>query len=288
MTILGKILVIVNAVFCLVAFFLIIAVHAASTNWHAQADYNKKALEVAQGNAETYKIEAENARKEENDKVVKARTEFESVKKERDNFKRDSEDFKARFEQEVNKGKIIDVNRDSITAELNRRKTEIDQLNSQVAGRDKRMLELEKEKKDLRDRAVTNEIAARSEQERNQQLLAQLETLTKENQRLQASASGGVSSPGSEKSPPPEDVEGVVKAVDLQSGYITITIGSDAGLSKNNTLEVYRLKPEPRYLGTVRILDVRANEAVAKLIGTPRRGQIQVGDRVASNIAARR
>ena len=61
MTILGRILVIVNAVFCLVAFFLIIAVHAASTNWHAQADYNKKALEVAQGNAETYKIEAENA-----------------------------------------------------------------------------------------------------------------------------------------------------------------------------------------------------------------------------------
>ena len=41
----------------------------------------------------------------------------------------------------------------------------------------------------------------------------------------------------------------MVKATDSQSGYITVSIGSDAGLSKGDTLEVYRLKPEAAYLG---------------------------------------
>jgi hypothetical protein len=287
MTVLGKILVIVNFVFSLVAFGLIIFVHAASTNWHAQADLNAKALKVAQDNSETYKLEAEAARKDENEKVVKAKTEYDRVKAERDRLAQDTKDWQNRYQQALAQGKSTDSSREGVTAELARRKAEVEQMNALLAARDKRMIDLEKEKKELRDRAVTNEISARSEQERNMQLLAQLETMTKEIQRLQASGtSTGVA--GSEKNPPPEDVEGVVKASDPQSGYITITIGSDAGLSKGNTLEVYRLKPDPKYLGTVRILDVRANEAVAKLVGSARRGQIQVGDHVSSNITARR
>ena len=50
-------------------------------------------------------------------------------------------------------------------------------------------------------------------------------------------------------------------------------------------MEVYRLKPDPTYLGTIQILAVRPNEAVAKPInrtrvpisisfGSPRRGFI--------------
>ena len=90
------------------------------------------------------------------------------------------------------------------------------------------------------------------------------------------------------KNPPAEDIKGKVKAVDAESGLATISIGSDAGLQKGHTLEVYRLKPRPTYVGTLRILEVKAKEAVGKQVEPRHRGAVQVGDEVASRITEKR
>jgi hypothetical protein len=84
---------------------------------------------------------------------------------------------------------------------------------------------------------------------------------------------------------PPEQVEGFVRKV--QDGLVQISIGSDAGLQKGHLLEVYRLKPAPRYLGQVKVIEVRAGDAVAQPSGRLPE-PIQVGDRVASRIQAGR
>jgi hypothetical protein len=77
------------------------------------------------------------------------------------------------------------------------------------------------------------------------------------------------------------NVEGMIKAVDDKSGLVTISIGSDTGLAKGHTLDVYRLTPKPTYLGTVTLLDVSASEAVGK----PQvKEKVQAGDRVAGSI----
>jgi hypothetical protein len=85
------------------------------------------------------------------------------------------------------------------------------------------------------------------------------------------------------KNPPTENVEGVVKRVDDNSGLVTISIGSDAGLTKGHTLEVFRLNP-PKYLGTIRLLEVKPTESVGKPTPTRQGDKIQSGDRVASRI----
>src|SRR5439155_512641 len=90
---------------------------------------------------------------------------------------------------------------------------------------------------------------------------------------LSADSAGG-------KNPPPGDVEGVVKKVD-ESGLVQISVGSDAGLARGHTLEVFRLKPAPRYLGQIRIVEVKRTEAVGRVVGRPL-GKIQKDDRVAS------
>src|SRR5262249_11624992 len=95
----------------------------------------------------------------------------------------------------------------------------------------------------------------------------------------EALAAGG----GAAKNPPPENVEGEVKEVDAKSGLVTISIGSDAGLQKGHTLEVFRLKPAPKYLGTLRIVDVRPKDAVGKP-DSRSQGAIQTGDKVASKL----
>jgi hypothetical protein len=93
------------------------------------------------------------------------------------------------------------------------------------------------------------------------------------------------SKPRPPKNPPGDQVEGLIKQVD-SSGLVTISIGSDAGLAKGHTLEVFRLSDKPsesKYLGTIRILDVTAKQAVGQPVGrlfaTPRSG-----DRVASRL----
>jgi hypothetical protein len=85
--------------------------------------------------------------------------------------------------------------------------------------------------------------------------------------------------------PPAENVEGLVKQVD-SSGLMVISIGSDAGLTKGHTLELFRLAEQPsksKYLGTIRILEAKPKESVGQPVGrmaeTP-----QVGDRVASRL----
>jgi hypothetical protein len=85
------------------------------------------------------------------------------------------------------------------------------------------------------------------------------------------------------KSPPAKDVEGVVKRVDAGSGLVTISIGSDAGLAKGNTLEVFRTAPAPKYLGTLQVIDAKPTETVCRSVGRTI-GTLQVGDRVASRL----
>ncbi|HEY7311021.1 MAG TPA: hypothetical protein VH643_16775 [Gemmataceae bacterium] len=89
------------------------------------------------------------------------------------------------------------------------------------------------------------------------------------------------------RNPPAENVEGLVKRVEESSGLMTIGIGSDAGLAKGHTLELFRLDAETpsksKYLGTVRILEVKAKEAVAQPVGRLA-SPPKAGDRVASRI----
>src|SRR5262249_51527331 len=103
--------------------------------------------------------------------------------------------------------------------------------------------------------------------------------------KSQAAIASGVVRPGgvTTKNPPLEELEGVVEAIDQQSGYLTVTLGSNHGLQKNQTLEVFRLTPEGKYLGTIRLLDVRADKAVGRPASRPM-APIGVGGGVASRI----
>jgi hypothetical protein len=88
--------------------------------------------------------------------------------------------------------------------------------------------------------------------------------------------------PSGAKNPPPEPIEGTIKEVDLAAGLMTVSVGSDSGLARGHTLEVYRLNP-PKYLGTLRIIEVKPREAVGKMEGR-KLAEVQVSDLVTSKI----
>jgi hypothetical protein len=85
--------------------------------------------------------------------------------------------------------------------------------------------------------------------------------------------------------PPAESVEGLVSATD-NSGLVTLSVGSDAGLHEGHTLEVYRIAAIPsqsQYLGMVRIRKVEPNKAVAEPVGRMS-APLQRGDHVSSRV----
>jgi hypothetical protein len=82
--------------------------------------------------------------------------------------------------------------------------------------------------------------------------------------------------------PPADSVEGLVTKVDAKSGLLTLSVGSDDGLEKGHTLEVFRLEPA-KYLGRVRVLQTTPHEATAQPV-SKLLAPIQLGDRVCSRI----
>jgi hypothetical protein len=87
--------------------------------------------------------------------------------------------------------------------------------------------------------------------------------------------------PSGPRNPPPGPIEGTIKEVDASAGLATVSVGSDAGLARGQTLEVYRLNP-PKYVGTLRLIEVRPQEAVGKMEG--KHAEVQASDLVTSKI----
>src|SRR5262249_8811794 len=76
-------------------------------------------------------------------------------------------------------------------------------------------------------------------------------------------------------------VRGEVRRV--EGKLVTLSVGSDTGLARGHTLEVFRLGAAPRYIGRVRIVEVEPKQAVGQVTGRLAVA-IQVGDKVASRI----
>src|SRR5262245_31096494 len=131
--------------------------------------------------------------------------------------------------------------------DLDQAKAEIKRLQEQLLRQEKRILELEKILQKSRDNATAAEIQARRLQQRIEELLEQVARLTKELAKVKGA------NPGREANapnPPPDPVKGTITKIDkADATLVGISIGSDAGIALNHTLEVYRLKPKAEYLG---------------------------------------
>jgi len=150
----------------------------------------------------------------------------------------------------------------------------------------KRNADISKDLEQTRAKEISERISAQTFKSTNERLEVQLREMAKDMERAKTGGTSALAQVNkASKNPPPDNIEGMVKATDA-SGLIKISIGSDAGLTKGHTLEVFRLSAvatQSKYLGTVRILDVTPNEAVAQPV-KPLSDKPIAGDRVASRI----
>lgn len=118
--------------------------------------------------------------------------------------------------------------------------------------------------------------------ERNRQLTEQAAGMTTV---MRAEGIDPATRPGDVK----PQVDGYVSAIRRKAGAETIelTIGSDDGLKRGHTVEVFRTSANPaqsKYLGRAEVLELNGDRAFARILPELKKGRIQEGDRVATRL----
>jgi outer membrane lipoprotein-sorting protein len=80
-------------------------------------------------------------------------------------------------------------------------------------------------------------------------------------------------------------VEGTVRRVEGEK--VIVSLGAKSGVTKGQTLEVFRFEPKPIYLGQLRVTEVREETAVCEVLKGRKGTPIQAGDRVVDKILGR-
>lgn len=278
MTFLGKVLVVVHLVLSVMFMAFAGAVYTSQTNW-------RKSAETAIANASKAKSTADTEK-------AALQSQIDDAIKERDGLKNEKEALagqvsaltadNARLDSD---NKVLKTSFDTqrTVAELNSQEAEERVKESQIQR--SRNVELNKSRDDtvtelnaLRDKQFGIELQLAQARVKNEQMLREIATmraflasnnLPTDIRRMTVAAS-----------PPPELDGEVLEARKETKGsrvFVEISVGSDDGLVVGHTLTVYR---GDKYLGRVRLEDVRPDISVAVVIETAPNSVIQKDDHV--------
>jgi hypothetical protein len=291
----GKILVILNFLFAVAVGAFLVVDFAARSNWKTEYDKLKQQVDVISGQRDQVQSE-----------FASANTKFTERELENAKLRNDLADQAALSnarQQELNvqlaaaldKAKDSDLTLKKALSDVERLKVVESDLRTVIKDREQAILGLQADVKLFRTQALSNEQLAKSLADRNQELLTQVQDLSQKMNKLLAQGPGGGGGPEAivlktnEPNPPSTLVKGKVEKVDANDKLlIQISLGTDQGVNKNNTLEVFRTAPEPKYVGMVRIVDATYNRSVGRLVvpaGAATRPQAHEGDLVWSWLA---
>ncbi|MGH7170125.1 MAG: hypothetical protein ACRELF_01825 [Gemmataceae bacterium] len=290
MTAVGKILVFLNLVFSLVVGAFVIMIYLSSTHWAVEYKKLGNQVTVLKADATTYRAEALKARQDRDSEVKKVQAKLENAQKDLTAEKTANTQLRNDLSQLQIKSRQQNAQATKSGTEVVKRQEDVAKLRETLLREQKTNNQLVKKNADLTNEATVAQIERRAVQDQNGRLEAQLQRMAKDMARMRSNGGSAAMARAGGKNPPQENIEGLVKNTDVGNGgniLMTITIGSDAGLAKGHTLELFRLNAaapaQSKYLGTVRILEADAKQAVAQPVGrlkdTPR-----PGDRVASRI----
>jgi hypothetical protein len=176
---------------------------------------------------------------------------------------------------------------------MKRLKEERENLVKEREGLRGQVVTLTTQMNDEKGKKVDAEGKVRLLTDRNGRLLEQVSDLNRQIALAKASgAPAGAASPASggataaKPSAPAQTVRGQVVSIDATTGLTTISVGSDAGVSTGDVMQVYRLDADPKkslYLGEITIRATRNKEAVGQFAAKTKNG-LKPGDEVSSNI----
>lgn len=288
MNIVGKILVILNLLFALATGGFLVVDYATRKNWKDYAEAMKRHAEVADASAKSHSVQSKSQERDIKKINAELETEREKINEVVARFKAEVDQERLKAEEERMKVKEADLTAQQALTEAARIREENKKLLVVVQDREKKILDMQKDNTELRNVAKAEERLRQATQDRNEQLLEKIQELTRAKLETEKASEVIGLTDANRPNPPSVNVKGVIEKVDSKdASLVEISVGSDHGIKKYHTLEVFRLNPRPEYLGTIRVVDVHNHKAVARLMRTPylaARGPLRAGDQVSSKL----
>jgi hypothetical protein len=288
MNVLGKVLVILNLVFALATGCFLAVDFALRSNWKEYADGLQQKVDVAHANATSMKKTFEELDRQ-------AKNALRDLEGEKQNRKNDEiirkvqmDDAVRKAEDESQKSHDAELALQKTSTEAKRLKEENEGLIKLIEEKNKILLVRDRENRELRLESVANRDKAEATIARNQELLDQLTEARRKLGELETGSVAGsfTSADPNRANPPAVPVRGSVEKIDAKDGLVEVSIGSQEGLKKYHTLEVYRLRPQAQYLGRLRIVEVFEHKALGRMVRSPLSAArpLQEGDLVAGTL----
>lgn len=287
MTFLGKILVVINMVMSILfmAFALIVYttredLRQQNKNLNATISQQNTAIANSKADLDKHKADAETQLKEAADELAVAKADIDRLTKQVDVLNTKKEELEALAQKKTMTAEITTENQEVRTAEIEQLRAFRQELSQQNTT-------LRAENSDLMDkfRQASNDLElARG---RNVELAERINELERYVQVVHAHYDVPPMdqlAPNVDSQAPPPDVEGVIVKVDPDGKHILISLGEDDGLRKGHMLEVWRTKPEPVYIGKVKVETTEHTTAVVKVVSLSGRALPQASDRVGPQI----
>ena len=287
----GKILVILNFVFALVVGGFLAIDFATRTNWAKAYKTLEKEIQVQNASRGAAQETTGTIVASSKDLQFKLDELKQKLKDENDAAKAMETTLGLQIDDLKNKLKDGDLSVAKSQSAATRMVIEVAHLNSVISAREKAINALEGDVKKFRQEAISNENRANTIQARSEELVKQVQEINAELARVKAGAGSetSIARNPNDPNPPSVRVQGEVEKVDaMDRGLVQISLGSDNGVNKNHTLEVFRLGAQPEYLGMVRIVESYTHKSVGRLVQlngvSASRKTLQAGDKVASYI----
>jgi hypothetical protein len=259
MTALGKTLTVFVFLLSLVWCWLTVNAYATRTNWVTQAKtaqtHTQAAIERAREMEQAYRelvTSAEAQAKKLADTIVERDSTIAKLQT-------DNAAIKAQFDRKLAAEKV-DENKTALL-EKNEKAT-LEQLNVLKANKDaieNKLIEATRNEQAARNESLQQKLEAESLRARNETIELQLAQLQEQMRDLRLGR-GGNAPGGGPVVPVPSGIKATVKSIS-SDGFITISLGADAGLVKGAVLDVARLSTN-KYLGKIRLSLVDPKEAV--------------------------
>jgi vacuolar-type H+-ATPase subunit I/STV1 len=289
MTAIGKIFAIINLLFSLVVAGFIVMIYVRSTNWAEAQKKWQASISAAEASIATKQQELDQEKASSAARVGDEQKRIKDLEDKVKGAEGDAKDARAALDTYKKANTGDQLTQRAMQAELDKRKEEVLALEKQVKEKEELVVKYVEMKNKAVDDKVAADIRATSYQARAERMESRIRETETEIARLRRSGGSGGTSGGislvSAPNPPSQNVEGII--TEKNGELLRISIGSDAGLEKGHTLDVYRLKPSPQYLGQIRLTDVRHNEAVGVPVDRLKY-PAQKGDFVSSDVTAKK
>jgi hypothetical protein len=294
MNLFGKILVMLNLLMSLVFMGFAVAVYSTHKNWKEVITLDKAAAQasgkpvglvtqLADVREERKALEEKYLalQKEMNQEIKMRNARLQVLETEKENLVKAVDEKAKEIETVTADKKVTSAAIEALTTEAGKKAAEIEALNTEIETKRGQVQDLYAKVLEATDKLASAQANLDKANRQSTILVKQNNEMKQALIRLNQDPARAVA-----VAAPPPKIDGRIRAA-TPDGLVEVSLGSDDGLMRGHTMEVYREGATPnatKYLGRIEILSTKADVSVGKVIPQYRRGNIEKDDRVATRL----